>query len=107
MLMGIIKESRYRSKYRNRKADSDSSEEDNGVKEGNGGVTDNANGDNKGGNQDSLYHHSLSRFFSGIQDKAEDAKEESKIVQKVIQPQPEPPPIKRYYGRKKAEESES
>ena len=58
---------RYRSKYRNRKADSDSSEDDNGVKEGNGGVTDNANGDNKGGNQDSLYHHSLSRFFSGIQ----------------------------------------
>merc|ERR1719336_2065657 len=106
MLMGIIKESRYRSKYRNRKADSDSSEEDNGVKEGNGGVTDNANGDNKGGNQDSLYHHSLSRFFSGIQDKGDKTKVEEN-AQTIVEPQPEPPPIKRYYGRRKAEESES
>ena len=50
-------------------------------------------------------------------------KEEIKVVPKVTEPQPEPPPIKRlfspslkqyltvrvlrYYGRKKAEESES
>ena len=63
-------------------------------------------------------------IISFHEDKAEDAKEESKVVQKVIEPQPEPPPIKRwfspfvnkiilpgrvlrYYGRKKAEESES
>ena len=60
-------------------------------------------------------------IISFHEDKAEDAKEE-KVVQKVIEPQPEPPPIKRwfiflflmlnqrclrYYGRKKAEESDS
>ena len=62
-------------------------------------------------------------IISFHEDKSEDAKEENKVVQKVIEPQPEPPPIKRwfypllnkyltggvlrYYGRKKAEESES
>jgi len=99
---------RYRSKYRNKKADSDTSEEDVGDKDGNA-VKDNsnANEDNKGRTEDSLYHHSLSRFFSGIQDKAEDTKEEEKVVQTIIEPQPEPPPVKRYYGRKKADESES
>ena len=51
---------RYRSKYRNRKADSsdDSDAEDN--------ETAPTNNKESKTDSDSLYHHSLSRFFSGI-----------------------------------------
>lgn len=62
---GVGGGARYRSKYRNKKADSDSSDEER--QDGSGVNNSKASGDNKGGNQDSLYHHSLSRFFSGIQ----------------------------------------
>jgi len=55
---------RYRSKYRNKKADSsDDSDDDTNDKKSDDNKN-NANGEIKG---ESLYHHSMSSFFTGIQ----------------------------------------
>jgi len=90
---------RYRSKYRNKKADSsDDSDDDTNEKK----IDDNkinANGEIKG---ESLYHNSMSSFFTGIQDKSGEP-----TAGEAAQIQVQPPPVRRYYGRRKEEESES
>merc|ERR1719447_984100 len=45
-------------------------------------------------------------IISFYEEKGEKTKTEEK-VQTMIEPQPEAPPVKRYYGRRKAEESDS
>jgi len=89
---------RYRSKYRNKKADSsdDSDVDDNDKKNDENKI--NAIGEIKG---ESLYHNSMSSFFNGIQDKSGEPR------QPEAAPQVEPPPVRRYYGRRKEEESDS
>jgi len=91
---------RYRSKYRNKKADSsdDSDDDDTNDKKSDDNKI-NANGEIKG---ESLYHHSMSSFFTGIQDKNDGTHSTATKIPTV-----EPPPVRRYYGRRKENESDS
>jgi len=90
---------RYRSKYRNKKADSSDDSDDDTIDKKSDDNKINANGEIKG---ESLYHNSMSSFFTGIQDKSEESK-----ASELALPQIEPPPVRRYYGRRKDEDSES
>lgn len=101
---------KYRSKYRNRKASSSSSGEESNnespelkseeIKE----CKQKSDEDVK--NKESLYHHSMSSFFSGFTGsiQAEPSKQATNLPVARIKDEP-PPVVKRYYGRRHEEKS--
>jgi len=98
---------KYRSKYRNRKASSSSSgEESNESPKHKSEEIKQKDDDDVDKNKESLYHHSMSSFFSGFTGsvQAEPSKQAAKLPAAKQEDEPAPV-IKRYYGRRHEEKS--